>query len=210
MKLRYGTVLLALLVAAACGDGTSPEVQTSISASSGNNQTAVAGAVLADPAVVRVTQDGAAASGITVTWAVTAGGGSVAPATSTTDASGNASTVWTIGAVEGANVLEARLDGANGSPVVFSATGTAGTPPTTASVSVGDNFFNPTSTTIAEGGTVTWTWAGAANHNVTFSSGTNSATQTSGMFSRDFPTAGSFDYLCTVHGAAMSGTVVVQ
>lgn len=210
MKLRYGTIILAGLVAAACGDGTSPQVETSISASGGNNQSAVAGAVLADPVAVRVTQDGSAQSGVSVAWSVTAGGGTIAPTSSTTDADGIASTVWTLGAAAGANVLEARVNGANGSPVVFSATGTAGTPPTTAAVSVGDNFFDPTSTTIAAGGSVTWTWAGSANHNVTFSSGSNSPTQTSGMFARDFPTAGSFDYLCTVHGAAMSGTVVVQ
>lgn len=210
MKLRYGTMILAVLVGAACGDGTGPQAETSIAASSGNNQTAVAGAVLANPNVVRVTQDGTPQSGASVTWAVTAGGGSVASATSTTDSDGLASTLWTLGATAGANVLEARLSGATGSPVVFSATGTSGTPPSTASVSVGDNFFNPTSATIAAGGSVTWTWAGAASHNVTFSSGTNSATQASGMFARDFPTAGTFDYLCTVHGAAMSGTVVVQ
>ena len=83
-------------------------------------------------------------------------------------------------------------------------------PPPTAAVSVGDFFFDPTSPTIAAGGTITWTWAGNVVHNVTFPTGTNSATQTSGTFSRTFPTAGSFSYFCTIHGSGMSGTIVVE
>ncbi len=83
-------------------------------------------------------------------------------------------------------------------------------PPEQASGSVGDNFFNPANQRVAVGGTVTWTWTGQVIHNVTFPSGTNSVTQTSGTFSRDFASAGAFDYLCTIHGAAMSGTIVVE
>ena len=75
---------------------------------------------------------------------------------------------------------------------------------------MGDNFFNPTSQRVAVGGTVTWTWAGQIGHNVTFSSGMNSSTQSAGTFDRDFPDAGAFDYLCTIHGASMSGTIVVE
>lgn len=210
MKLRYGTMVLAFCTLAACGDEMMPQADTAIASNSGNAQSAVVGTALAAPNVVRVTQSGAAQSGVSVTWAVTAGGGSVDPATSTTDSDGLASTTWTLGAAEGANVLEARASGANGSPVVFSATGTPAMSPSAAAVSVEDNFFNPTSTNLAVGGTVTWTWAGSASHNVTFTAGSNSATQTSGMFARDFPSAGTFDYLCTVHGAAMSGTVVVN
>lgn len=76
-------------------------------------------------------------------------------------------------------------------------------------VSVQDNAFAPASVNVATGTTVTWTWAGANQHNVTFDDGPASATQTSGTYQRQFTVAGSYPYECTVHGAAMSGTVVV-
>ncbi len=78
-------------------------------------------------------------------------------------------------------------------------------------VRVGNNFFNPSPRTVTAGTTVTWTWnAGSVQHNVTFTGGPSSATQSSGTFTRTFTTAGTFNYLCTVHGAAMSGSIVVQ
>jgi plastocyanin len=159
--------------------------------------------------VVRVSQGGTVMSGANITWSVTAGGGSVTPTTSTTGADGLASTVWTLGPNPGANSVEASMSGATGSPVAFGATGT-GAPPLQANVTVGDNVFNPGSSTIAAGGQVTWTWGGSNSHNVTFPAGTSSSTQTAGTFSRTFPTAGTFNYQCSIHGAAMSGTIVVQ
>ena len=80
------------------------------------------------------------------------------------------------------------------------------------SVTVGDNFFNPSTVTITHGSSVMWTWTGSNPHSVTFDAGgPNSAVQTSGTFSRTFTSGGSFTYFCTVHGRAiMSGTVVVQ
>jgi plastocyanin len=177
---------------------------------SGGGQTADVGEELANPLVVRITQDGAALSGRTVTWSVTAGGGSVDPTSSTTDGSGNASTTWTLGPSEGANTVQASSSGATGSPVTFQATGEDNpAPPMQADVSVVDFAFNPSSSTIAAGGEVTWTWGGAVGHNVTFGTGTNSATQTTGTFSRTFATAGSFAYECTIH-AGMDGTIVVE
>ncbi len=201
---------------AGCGgddNTTGPTPQTAVALQSGDGQTQTVGQALASPVVVRVSRDGQALPGATVSWSVTAGGGSVNPASSTTDGSGLASTTWTLGPAVGANTLEAAVSGATNSPVSFSASGESATLPTTASVTVGagGNNFSPTSVSIATGGEVTWTWAaGSVDHNVTFSSGSNSATQDGGTFQRTFPTAGSFDYLCTIHGAAMSGTVVVQ
>jgi plastocyanin len=209
-SLMYAS-LSALAFAAACGGGTTePEPNPVMAAVSGDGQTADVGMELADPLVVRITQDGAALSGRTVTWSVTAGGGSVDPTSSTTDASGNASTMWTLGPSAGANTVQASSSGVTGSPVTFQATGEdSAPPPTTASVSVVDYSFNPSSTTIAAGGEVTWTWGGTVGHNVTFSTGPNSATQTSGTFSRTFPTAGSYPYQCTIH-SGMDGTIIVQ
>lgn len=82
-------------------------------------------------------------------------------------------------------------------------------PPTTAAVSVQDNQFVRSTVRVAAGGTVTWTWTGDNLHNVTFTGGPASATQTDGEFERTFATAGNFPYICTVHGQSMSGTVTV-
>lgn len=84
-------------------------------------------------------------------------------------------------------------------------------------VKVQNDVFNPQTKTIAAGETVLWQWDGTTNqHNVTWvdpSGVSNSATQTSGTFTRSFSNAGTFDYFCTVHGTAttgMRGSVVVQ
>jgi len=82
-------------------------------------------------------------------------------------------------------------------------------------VQVKDNFFSPSSVTISVGQTVEWQWAGTTNsHNVTWvvtSGAGNSATQSSGTYSRTFDTTGTYDYYCSIHGqSVMSGTVVVQ
>jgi len=78
------------------------------------------GQVLPDPLVVTVTDGDVASVGSTVTWSAT-GGGSVAPTSVVTDASGNASTTWTLGTTSGSQTAQATLTGATGSPVTFSA-----------------------------------------------------------------------------------------
>ena len=80
---------------------------------------------------------------------------------------------------------------------------------TTSSISVKDNVFDPVSTTVPVGTTVTWTWAGRDDHNVVFPTGPSSATQRAGTFQRTFSAAGTFDYTCTLH-AGMNGKVIVR
>ena len=75
------------------------------------------------PARVHVTQNGQPAANVTVTWTVTGGGGKVTPATSTTDASGAASTTWTIGDTVRVNTLSASV---TGSSTTMQVTSTAG------------------------------------------------------------------------------------
>lgn len=82
-------------------------------------------------------------------------------------------------------------------------------PPATAGVNVQDNQFVAATVRVQAGGTVRWTWQGNNPHNVTFAGGPASSTQTGGSFERAFATAGTFSYLCTVHGQSMSGTVTV-
>jgi plastocyanin len=210
-SLNYVWTLAVACIVAACSSGTTdPDPDPVIAAASGSGQSATVGEALGDPLVVRVTRSGAGVSGASVSWAVTGGGGSVSPTTSTTDASGNASTTWTLGPTAGANMVQASSAGATGSPVTFAATGvedTAG-PPMSASVSVIDYAFDPDEATVAVGGTVTWTWGGADQHNVTFSDA-SSPTQTAGSYMRTFSTAGTFPYQCTIH-AGMDGTITVQ
>lgn len=212
MNRNYVSYLVAIAVLTACGDDGSTGPSDTVVAlvqTSGDNQSSATGQALANPVVVSATADGDPASGVSIAWSVTTGGGTANPPASTTDVNGLASTMWTLGPTEGGNTMEASVNGAMGSPIVFTATAVSGQLPTQASISVGDNFFDEASVTLAVGGTATWSWAGSFGHNVTFSSGPNSTTQVSGMFARDFPTAGSFDYLCTIHGAAMSGTITV-
>jgi len=77
-------------------------------------------------------------------------------------------------------------------------------------VAVEDNRFTPQQLPIAPGSTVTWQWRGASLHNVTFDDGPTSTTQEDGQFQRQFSAAGTYPYHCTIHGLAMSGSVVVQ
>lgn len=103
---------------------------TTISANSTLSQSAQVSTNVDSPPSVRVTDAGGLpVSGITVGFAVTAGGGSVAPSSVVTDGSGVATlTSWTVGGSLGANTVQASVPGLSGSPITFSATGTAGAP----------------------------------------------------------------------------------
>ncbi len=68
--------------------------------------------------------------------------------------------------------------------------------------------------TIAAGGTVTWSWTGSLPHSVQSvgsPSFASSGTMTgSGTYTVTFPTAGTYQYDCAVHGQLMTGTIVVR
>lgn len=96
--------------------------------------------------------------------------------------------------------------------------------PTTAAVSIGNNFFksgrnntqNPAVDTVAVGGTVTWTW-NANNGGILHSveslgppSFTSSTIKASGSYPFTFTVAGTYQYDCAVHGSLMTGRVVVR
>ena len=89
---------------------------------------------------------------------------------------------------------------------------------------MGDIFFtsvlngssNPAVDTVAAGGTVTWTWATteALPHSVQSTgspSFTSSGIQTGAgnTYQFTFPTPGTYQYDCAVHGQMMTGTIVV-
>ena len=97
---------------------------------SGDTQSGTVAQTLPNPLVVKVvTASGAPIEGVTVTWAVTGGGGSVTTATGITDAAGEDAAVWTLGAVAGANAVSASLQTAPSvAPIAFTATGVPGAP----------------------------------------------------------------------------------
>ncbi len=91
---------------------------------SGLEQQGPAGAALAQPFVVSVQdQNGDPFGGATVTFSVTAGGGTLSVATATTDANGRAATTLTLGSQPGTNTVVATV--ADLEPVAFTATAKA-------------------------------------------------------------------------------------
>lgn len=95
----------------------------------------------------------------------------------------------------------------------------------TVDVSVGNNFFSPQTVNITAGDTIRWTWDGSP-HTVT--SGTccaadgnfcspidsncdsSPASNIGEEYSHQFNTPGTFQYFCRIHGAAMTGRVIVD
>ena len=80
-------------------------------------------------------------------------------------------------------------------------------------VEVKDNEFEPRNLLVTSNQTITWTWSGSNQHNVTFDDPSigNSIDQATGLFTKAFVVSGAYAYHCTIHGAAvMSGTVTVQ
>ena len=88
---------------------------------SGYNQQGASGVTLAQPFVVAVQdENGSALEGVSVTFTVTKGGGTLSATTAPTDANGQASTTLTLGSQPGPNTVEATADGLE--PVTFTTT----------------------------------------------------------------------------------------
>lgn len=99
-----------------------------------------AGALLAgaQPSVKVTDAGGDAVAGVAVTFAATAGNGTLVGATQTTDANGIATLGgWILDATPGTNTLTATAAGLNGSPVAFTAEGVAASG--ALSVTISDN-----------------------------------------------------------------------
>ncbi len=210
-------VSLGLVMLASCGGGDGmPNPNGLVIAKanpSGDNQAGRSSGTLADPLRVLIAEGGTPRSGTTVTWQVTQGGGSVNPTSAPTNASGIASTVVTLGGTVGEMRIQASASGTSGGPLTFTAI-TAGA---SATVQVNNNQFQPQVTGVTAGGTVSFVWGnGSTQHNLVPDGGNlpSDPTIRDGPFTRDvvFPSAGTFRYHCSVHGAAgagMNGTVIV-
>ncbi len=213
--IRTQTMALLVGVAAlACGgDSTQPPGPPSdLVKSGGDGQSWYFHNPLPTPlSVTAVDLDGRAVPGVVVTWSLVPGStGAVSPLQSTTNASGVATTTDSIGSstIQMVNATFTGLAGA------VSFTEHATTPPTTASVAVADFSFSPQAVVIQTGGTVTWTWSGAAPHSVTYDGGptprpASSDTKTgSGTYQSTITTVGRYTYHCSIH-PQMTGSVTV-
>jgi plastocyanin len=150
-------------------------------------------------------------SGVTIDWAETGGGGSITPAQNATGTNGTASATRTLSGTEGPHTATATADAI---PQTVTFTTTAVVAPASASVTVANPYqFEPSSVLVAASGIVTWTWQGGVIHNVTFrtmGSPDNIPNMSSGSDSRMFPTAGTYNYVCTIHESlGMTGSVTV-
>lgn len=124
---RTTALVLLTSAAAACGDdGIKTRPPTAMTPNTPATITSTAGAALSISPAVRVFDDrGTGVEGVTVTFTVTSGGGSVTGATAVTNFDGVATVgSWKLGNTAGANVLTATAEGLK--PVTFTATGVAG------------------------------------------------------------------------------------
>jgi len=203
------------------GTGPPPPTATQIALFSGDGQTGAAGTTLAAPFIVRVTDaQGGVVSGVAVTWAVTAGGGSLSASATQTNSQGQASVQLTLGPMAGANTVAASVTGLTGSPVSFSSSGTAPPTPTTIALVSGDNQNGKTLESLSSpfvvrvtddqangmpGVTVTWAVMAGDGSLSSSSSETNSQGQASVTFT---PGASLGQNMVTASVSGLSGSPI--
>jgi VCBS repeat-containing protein len=204
-------------LAAACGGGglvlPGEGAAAKIVIVQGDGQGAPVGAVLPQALMVRVTDsNNRPVQGQTVRFSVTAGGGTVAPASAVTTADGSASARWTLGPTAGPQRLTAAATGSGAAAsvsVVFSAT--AGVASTSISVT---SSKNPSSTGEAVQFSATVVWpagTGTPTGTVTFRDGASSFATTplpangTASASTTFTTAGQHTVTAQYSGDANFG-----
>jgi adhesin/invasin len=99
---------------------------TQMALNAGDSQTDSAGSTLGAYSVIVRDGSNNPVQGVTVSWAVATGGGSIGPATSVTDVNGIATATRVLGNTAGTQTATASVGGLTGSPVTFTATATAG------------------------------------------------------------------------------------
>jgi plastocyanin len=195
-----------------------PGPATALAKAGGDGQNGVINTQLAAAVQAKASdQFGNGVAGIAVAWGAT--GATVSAPSVPTNSAGISAVNVTLGGTAGPITIVATADGLAGSPQTFTAT--AGTAPTTATISVVNDAFSPSTITVAVGTTVTWSWgSGAIGHNVAPDAVGGEPPRSGNLesapnsYQHTFNTAGTFLYHCEAHGAAggigMSGTVIVQ
>ena len=155
-RITISAALAALVITVGCSgdDGTNPppppdNSPAAVNVVSGNGQSGTVGSTLQQSLVVRVTDSsGSPLGNITITWSVTAGGGSLASATSSTDAQGQAQNQLTLGTSPGANAVQAAVQG-TGLTAQFTATANPDLTPASLDIESGDGQTAPVGATLA-------------------------------------------------------------
>jgi hypothetical protein len=149
LSLLVGLLILALVLVGPVS------AANSIVANEGNSRTAVVGtANTTPPSVIVRDEAGAPIRGVSVTFTVSTGGGSVSPASVTTGNDGTATvTSWTLGTTAGSNTLTASETTPNATMATtsftFEATGIAGPPTQITKMTGGDLQSATISTAVA-------------------------------------------------------------
>jgi len=213
--LRHAPAAL-LLALVACGgdDAAGPPSNTPVlTIAGGDDQIGTLGQPLANPLRVELRQGGAPLAGQTVNW--TNAQGSLNPSSSTTDAVGLASTVWTLPGGSAPAVLTAQATASGASAISFTS---YGVPAGAQVIEVRNNFFEPGTLTVARNVPVVWVWRSTSrNHDVdptqvpTGATWAGQPTVQNGPFvyGFTFTTAGTYRYTCSVH-SGMTGTITVN
>ncbi|HWA40456.1 MAG TPA: hypothetical protein VG712_02530, partial [Gemmatimonadales bacterium] len=122
-RIRSSVVLMLGLVACGGGGGGGgggePVLEVVKWTPSGDNQVDTVGQLLPKVIRVKVTLDGALASGITVNFS----GGNLGTPSMVTGDNGIATSTWTLSEVAGPQQVTVTVPGAVGSPIIFNATG---------------------------------------------------------------------------------------
>lgn len=71
-------------------------------------------------------------------------------------------------------------------------------------------YFEPQTLTVPAGTTVTWVNEDGSNHTVQFPDQSGPRMRHHSTYTRTFAQPGTYPYQCAIHGAAMTGTIVVQ
>jgi len=109
-------------------------------------------------------------------------------------------------------VLGSACSGGAGAPEA-TPTKPGALPANLTTITVTDFRFQPRSLQVPVGTRVTWSFRGQVSHRVTGTfagEAVDSGELRSGNFEFEFMEPGVFDYTCGVHGAAMSGQVIVR
>lgn len=182
----------------------------------GNNQRGLTDQPYATPLTVKVAdQFGNGIAGATVDWAVQSGPLSVTGgATSQSNAAGIASKSVSALGTPGAGVIRATTASVAGVNLDFSMTSFRAIVAATISTtfrSSRNSTVNPAVDTVQAGQAVLWTVSGTHTvESLGVPSFTSSGTLSTGAtYTVTFNNAGTYQYDCAIHGALMTGTVVV-
>lgn len=106
--------------------------------------------------------------------------------------------------------LAACSGGGTASPASMEASSPAPPAAGAGAVSIVDFGFEAVNLSVAAGSTVTWTNTGDATHTVKWSDGTpeSPGLANAETYERTFDTAGTYPYVCGIHGT-MAGTITV-